>query len=196
MPFGSRKPVERGDGREDVGGRDARRADALQLGGEHVQQHLGIGGGVEVATLLADQHLGELGRVGQVAVVAEADAVRRVDVERLRLGDPVAAGGRIADVADADVALEVEHGLLVEDVPDQARALVHRQQALARGDDARGVLATMLQHGQRVVDALVDRRRADDSDQTAHDGIPISGQGWRGRRCAPRRRRRFEPHRR
>jgi hypothetical protein len=53
--------VDGGDRREDVGRRDARRADALQLGGEHVQQHFGIGAGVEVAAVLARQHLGELG---------------------------------------------------------------------------------------------------------------------------------------
>ena len=39
--------------REDVGGRDPRRADALQLRGEHVEQHFGIGAGVEVAAVFA-----------------------------------------------------------------------------------------------------------------------------------------------
>ena len=69
-------PVDGAERGEDVRRRDARGADALQLGGEYVEQHLGIGGGVEVAPVLADQHLGELGGVGQVAVVPEADAVR------------------------------------------------------------------------------------------------------------------------
>ena len=87
----------RGDRREDVRRRRARaRADALQLVREHVEQHFGVGAGVDVAPVVADQHFRELGGVGQVAVVREADAVRRVDVERLRLGGGVAAGGRIA----------------------------------------------------------------------------------------------------
>ena len=55
--------------------RDARRADPLQLGGEHIQQHLGIGSRIEMAAVFADQHLGELRRVGQIAVVRQADSV-------------------------------------------------------------------------------------------------------------------------
>src|SRR5439155_21145407 len=78
--------VERG---KHVRGRDAHGPDPLQLGGEHVQQHLRVGGGVEVAPVLADQDLGELGRVGEIAVVPEADAVGRVHVERLRFGGAV-----------------------------------------------------------------------------------------------------------
>ena len=39
-----------------------------------------------MAAILANQHFGELGGVGEIAVVAEADAVRRIDVERLRFG--------------------------------------------------------------------------------------------------------------
>ena len=88
MPFGSRKPehavaddhrdhrvaaaaaaIDRAGGREDVGRRHALGTHALQLRGEHVQQHLGIGLGVEMAPVLADQHLGQLGGVGQIAVV-------------------------------------------------------------------------------------------------------------------------------
>ena len=68
---------------------DTSRTSALQLGREHVQQHLGVGGGVEVTAVLADQDFGELVGVGEVAVVAEADAIRRVDVEGLRLGGGV-----------------------------------------------------------------------------------------------------------
>ncbi len=149
MPCGSRKPtiavaedhrdhgvaaataaIHGAERREDVGGRDARRADALQLGREHVQQHLGIGGRVEVPAVLADQHLGQLDRVGQVAVVREADAVGRVHVERLRLGGAVAAGRGIAHVADADVALQLQHVALLEDVAHQADVLAQEQLAL------------------------------------------------------------------
>ena len=85
---------------EDVGRRHARGAHALQFRGKHVQQHLGIGLAVQVTPILTDQHLGELGGIGQVAVVREADAVGRVHVERLRLGSAVTAGGRVAHVAD------------------------------------------------------------------------------------------------
>ena len=46
------------DGGEDVRGRDARRAHALQLRGEHVEQHFGIGTGVEMAAVFALEDLG------------------------------------------------------------------------------------------------------------------------------------------
>ncbi len=70
-------PIDRIQRREHVRRSDARSADALQLRGEHVEQHLGVGSGVEMPAILADQHLGELGGVGQIAVVGKADAVGR-----------------------------------------------------------------------------------------------------------------------
>ena len=118
--------------------------------------------------ILADEHLGQLGGVGEVAVVREADAVRRIDVERLRLGRAVAARRRIADVPDADVALELQHVPLLEHVADQAVVLAQEQLAVVRGHDARGILAAMLQHRQRIVELLVDRAVTDDADDAAH----------------------------
>ena len=79
-----------------------------------------------------DQHFGQLARIGQIAVVRQADAVGRIDVERLRFGGAVAAGGRITHVADADVAPELEHVLLLEHIAHQARALAHEQLAVDR----------------------------------------------------------------
>ena len=121
-----------------------------------------------MAAVLADQDLGELGGVGEVAVVPEADAVGRIDVEGLRLGGAVAAGGRVAHVADADVALQLEHVVLLEHVAHQAAALAHVELALGRGRDAGGILAAVLQHGERVVEPLIDRAGADDADDAAH----------------------------
>ena len=118
--------------------------------------------------LFADQHVGEFGRVGEVAVVAEADAVGRVDVEGLRLGDAVVAGRGIAHMADTDVATQFEHVLLAEDIAHQARALAHGGEPLARGHDAGGILAAVLQHRQRVIETLVDRFGTDDSCKPAH----------------------------
>ena len=66
-------------------------AEALgQFVGEHVQQHLGVGVGVDMAKIMAE-HVGlEFFGIGQVAVVRQHDAERRIDVEGLRLGQ---AGG-------------------------------------------------------------------------------------------------------
>src|SRR6516164_4851413 len=98
--------VDRIQCREHIRGGDACAADALQLGGEDVQQHLRIGGGVQVPAILADEDLRELGGVGEVAVVAKADAVGCIDVEGLCLGSVVAARRRVAHVAYAGIALE------------------------------------------------------------------------------------------
>ena len=148
MPFGSRNaeqavaddhrddrittaaaPIDRAHRGENVGGRHARRTYALQLGRQHVEQHFGIGTGVEVAAVFALEHFAEFARVGQVAVVREADAVWRVHVERLRFGGAVAAGGRVAHVAHADVALELLHVVLLEHVAHQALPLANEQLA-------------------------------------------------------------------
>src|SRR5262249_61411692 len=102
-------PIYRTQCREHVRGCDAHGADTLQLGSEHVQQHLRVGGGVEMAPVLANQDLGELCSVGQIAVVAEADAVGSVDVEGLRLRGAVAAGGWVPDVTEAGLTPSPDH---------------------------------------------------------------------------------------
>jgi hypothetical protein len=150
--------------REQLVGRQPLRGILLQLAGEDVEQHLGIGAGIQVAAIAAHQLSRQLGDVGQVAVVPEADAKGGIHVERLGFVDAVAAGRRVAHVADADVAHQLQHVALVEDVAHQAGFLAHRQLVLAHGHDAGRILAAVLQHRQRVIDPLVDRRRPDDAD--------------------------------
>ena len=161
-------PVHRAGGRENVGRRHALRANALQLRGQHVEQHFGIGLAVEVAPLFAREHFGQFRGIGEVAVVAQADAVGSIDVERLGLGGAVAAGGRVADMPDSRVAAQFEHVVLLEHVAHQAGTLAHAQRAVVGGHDAGGILAAVLQHGERVVDALVYCTRADDADDATH----------------------------
>jgi hypothetical protein len=67
-------------------------------------------------------------------------------------------------VADANVAPQLEHVILGKDVADEAAALARAQLTFGRRRDARGVLATMLQHRERIVDLLIDRRGSNDSD--------------------------------
>ena len=187
MPFGSRNAeqtvaddhgnhgvaaaasaIHGADRGEDVGRRDARRAHALQLRGQHVEQHFGIGAGVEVAAVFAFEHFAEFTRVGEIAVVREADAVRRIHVEGLRFGGVVAPGGGITHVADADVAFEFQHVMLLEDIAHEALALAHEQLAFGDRGDARRVLTAMLKHRQGVIDALIDSAGSDDSGNAAH----------------------------
>ena len=66
------------------------------------------------------QHFGEFARIGQIAVMAQTNAVRGVDVKRLRVMGTVGACGGIAHMADADVALELQHVLLLENIAHQS----------------------------------------------------------------------------
>ena len=117
----------------------------------------------------------ELARVGEIAVVREADAVRRVHVERLGFGGVVAAGGRITHVAHADVALELLHVVLLEHIAHQALALAHEQLALGDRGDARGILAAMLEHRQGVIDPLIDVALSGSFQELARCGVSHPG---------------------
>ena len=165
---------------EDVGRRDPRRADSLQLRRQHVEQHLGVRGGVEMAPVLALQDFAQLAGIGEIAVVRQADAVGRVHVERLGFRGAVASGGRIANMAHAHVAPELLHVVLLEYIAHQPATLAHEQLAFGHGRDARRVLAAVLQHRQRVINALVDRAGSDDSGNAAHSFEPSGGDG---RKC-------------
>ena len=65
-----------------------------------VQQHFGVARRLENRAL-RDQHVAQLLRVDQVAVVPDGDlAVRAVDQDRLRVLEPALAGRGVAHVAD------------------------------------------------------------------------------------------------
>src|SRR5690606_9998900 len=117
--------------------------------------------------LLHDEPL-ELLRVDEVAVVREADAERRIHVERLRFGRARGARRRITHMADADVAAQPQHVALLEHVAHEPVALARVQPAVRLRDDTRRILTAVLQDRQRIVERLVDRLMADDSDYSAH----------------------------
>ena len=143
----------------------------LQFVRQHVDQHLGVAVGVDVAAVDLHQLGLQHRRVGEVAVVHEHDAEGRVDVEGLRLLFAVGvAGGRVAHLAQADAAGQRAHVAGAEDVAHHAARLVHEAARALHRDDARGVLPAVLQQQQRVVDQLVDGRLGDDADDAAHGG--------------------------
>ena len=98
----------------------------------------------------------------------EHEPIGRIHIERLRLGGAVATGRRIAHMADADITPQLEHVLLAEDIAHQPLPLAHADKAIGDGDDARRVLAAVLQHRQRVIEPLVDGGSADDGCDAAH----------------------------
>jgi hypothetical protein len=86
-------------------------------------------------------------RVGEVAVVGEREAAGvQIGKQRLDVAQDGVAGGGVAVVAERDVALEpADHLGLVEVVADEAQAALGMEVAAVVGDDARGLLAAMLQ---------------------------------------------------
>mmetsp|Transcript_9055 Transcript_9055/g.25942 ORF Transcript_9055/g.25942 Transcript_9055/m.25942 type:complete len:200 (-) Transcript_9055:74-673(-) len=123
--------------------------------GKQIQQQFRIGIRVDMS-LLADHVVVQLIGVGEVAVVRNADAVRVVGVQGLGLGAGAGARRGVSHVADAHVPAQLEHVVLLEDVPHQAVVLSEMQpEALCR-DHAGSILAPVLQDREAVEQQLVD----------------------------------------
>ena len=83
-------------------------------------------------------------------------------------------------MTDAHVAIQVQHVPGVEDITHQAFILAQVQTAAITRHDARGILTPMLQHGQTIIDRLVDRIKSDDSDDAAHSRYSVGTRGLSG----------------
>ena len=119
--------------------------------GNQVHDHLGVDGGLEDRAARLEL-LAQIEGVDQVAVVRDGEAaVGELDHERLRVLQQRAAAGRVAIVADGGRAGEAAEDLVVEDVGDQSEAAVRQQQVAVGGDDARALLAAVLQGVQAEV---------------------------------------------
>ncbi len=172
----ARARMHAGDGFENLIGREVMPVLDLDFVREDVEQHFGIRIGVDVAAIalvhLSAQRIG----VDQIAVVAERDAVRRIHVERLRLGRGFGTGGRIAAMTDADASAQLEHVVGVEDVADESGAFVQAQTIAVDGGDAGGILTAMLQNRERVVQGRRDVGFAYDADDSAHGSVMLRGE--------------------
>jgi hypothetical protein len=71
-------------------------------------------------------------------------------------------------VPETYVPAQAQHVAALEHVTDETIALARMQPPVLFGHDACGILAAVLQHRQRVVQALVDRFLADYSDDSTH----------------------------
>ena len=161
--------VHAGDRGEDVfrGGRHL--APALQFMGENVEQHFGIGIGVDMAQIVAEQVLAQFAVVGEIAVVGEGEAVGGIDIQRLGQGRAAAAGGGVAHVGDAHLPGEPPHVAGAENILDQAVVLAQIEFAAVAGHDAGGILAAVLQHRQGVIQAKANILAGNNPNQTTHD---------------------------
>ena len=130
----------------------------LQLVREHIHEQLGVARCVEVPAVNVKKLLGQLASIGEVAVVDERDAVWGVHVEGLRLLLILGiALRRVPNMTETHVADEIAHVAGAVGLPHLATRLLHVQGAALCCSDPGGVLATVLQQQQRVVDLLVDR---------------------------------------
>ena len=142
---------------------------SLQFVRQHVEQHLGVTAGVDVAQVRQEHLTLERFGVRQIAVMRQEQTEGRVDVKRLRLGSMIGrTRSGIADVTDAPVTFEAAHIARTEHVAHQAGALVHVKASAFGGGNARRVLATVLQHLQPVIQQLVDRRGGNDPENSTH----------------------------
>ena len=77
----------------------------LNLVGQHIEKHLGVALGVDVPVIRAEQLIFQRLGIGQVAVVHQHDAKRRIDIKRLGFLLAVGVARRgIAHLAQATIA--------------------------------------------------------------------------------------------
>ena len=137
----------------------------------YIHKDFAIAAGVNVTHILL-KFGKNLVRICQVAIVGEANSVWIVGVERLSLSTRGRTRRRVSYVANAARSHQVKHMLFREHVPDEPIGLAQVQHILVRGsDNARGVLPSVLQHRQSIIDQLVTVRlgiRKLDSNNPTH----------------------------
>ena len=144
----------------------------VEFVGEHVQQDLRVGVGVDVSQVFPKHRVGEFARVREVSVVTQCQAEGRIDVERLRLGAGVATRGGVAHVANAHGALQLQHVAGMKYVANQAVVLAQKNAFAVAGNHSGGVLAAVLKHREPVVEFLIGGAGPYDSYNSTHDLTP------------------------
>ena len=108
-------------------------------------------------------------RIGEISVVHQDDAKRRIHIEGLRLFFAERIAGRgITHLTQTCIAWQCPHVAGAEHVTHHALGLVHEKFTPLLRDDTRCILTAVLQQKQRVIDQLVDRRRTDDANNSTH----------------------------
>jgi hypothetical protein len=130
--------VDRGHRLEQRGGIErVTQGRLLDLVREDVQENFRIRVGVDVAAIVA-KHLDlELFTVGEIAVVSQRNAERRIDIERLRLLFTGRPCRRIAALPDAGVTQQRTHVPGAEYIAHQAIRLVHAERIAATSTPTR-----------------------------------------------------------
>ena len=144
----------------------------FQLMRQHVEQDLGIAFSVDMAMINGKQLGLERLRIGQVAVVDQHQTERRIDIEGLGfLFAEGVACRRVAHLPQAARAGQRPHVAGTKDIAHHALGLVHEKFSIELRDDARCILAAVLQQQQSVINQLVDCRGAHHADDSTHLAI-------------------------
>ena len=143
--------------------------------GQHIEKHLGVALGVDVAVVHGKELVLERVRIGQVAVVHQHDAKRGVDVKGLGLFFAKSiARRRIAHLSQPALARQRAHIAGAKHVLDHALGFVHEKFIVLLRHDACGILPPVLQQQQGIVNELVHRCVADNADNSTHLGFTRS----------------------
>ena len=107
-------------------------------------------------------------RIHQISVMCQSHpALIRLHQDGLSVQQRRVAGGRVPRVSDSECAVQLRKHFFGEDVSDQAHRLVGAQSHAIRRDDARRLLATMLQGMQAEIGELLRFRMGVDRDHAA-----------------------------
>ena len=119
---------------------------------DELDDDFGVGGGLKVSS--SALQLGpQRAKVYQVAVVLNGDqSLGGIDADRLRIEQSGVAGGRVARVADAQLARQLAQHVFGKDLRDQAHAFdVRKMMPIGRGNAGR-FLPAMLQSIKPKID--------------------------------------------
>jgi hypothetical protein len=152
-------------------GDEARIDVALLAGGDQVQDRLRVGRRGEDGAFLLQHALHGHG-VGDVAVMGDGEApLGELGEEGLHVAQARAAGGGVARVADGAAARQpIDDGLLGEGVADQADMALDVELGAVIGDDARRLLAAVLERMQAERD---DGRRVLPAEDPEHPAFVV-----------------------
>ena len=119
---------------------------------DELDDDLGVGGGLEEGALALEARA-QIAEVHQIAVVRNGDeALGGFDANGLRVEQRGVAGGRVARVADGDIAGELRSTSSVKMSATRPMPLMFERCCAVGGGDAGGLLSAMLQSVEHEVD--------------------------------------------